>query len=61
MSADVGGCVDAEAVLAVQRMNFELCVLGACAVSTQEGVCAFDPADAVFKRAVLSASRRGMV
>ncbi|MEN7538215.1 DeoR/GlpR family DNA-binding transcription regulator [Aurantiacibacter flavus] len=57
----IGGCVDADAVAAVQRMNIDLCFLGACAVSLDEGVSAFDPEDAAFKRAALRCSRRAML
>lgn len=54
----IGGCVDADAMLALQQMNIDLCFLGACAVSVEEGVSAFDAADAAFKRTVLRCSRR---
>jgi DeoR/GlpR family transcriptional regulator of sugar metabolism len=54
---DVGGCVDADAVLHVQRMNIDRCFLGACAVSSALGLCSFNHADAVFKRALLSRSQ----
>lgn len=57
----IGGCVDAEAVLALQQMNIDLCFLGACAVSVEEGISAFDAADAAFKRAALRCSRRAML
>ena len=57
----IGGCVDAEAVLALQQMNIDLCLLGACAVSIEEGISAFDAADAAFKRTALRCSRRAML
>jgi len=53
----VGGCVDAEAMTQVQRFNIDRCFIGACAVSAQGGVSALDPADAAFKRTLLSLSR----
>jgi DeoR/GlpR family transcriptional regulator of sugar metabolism len=61
VNATVGGCVDAEAVLAVARMNIDRCFIGACAVSATSGICAFDSADATFKRALLAASRQKLV
>jgi len=57
----IGGCVDAEAVLALQQMNIDLCILGACAVSVEEGLAAFDAVDAAFKRTALGRSRRAML
>jgi DeoR/GlpR family transcriptional regulator of sugar metabolism len=57
VNAGVGGCVDATAILAIQRMNIDRCFLGACAVSSEEGVSAFDSADAAFKRVLLAHSR----
>jgi DeoR/GlpR family transcriptional regulator of sugar metabolism len=57
VTPEVGGCVDAAAVLAIQQMNIVRCVLGACAVSMEEGVSAFDPADALFKRELIARSR----
>lgn len=57
----VGGCVDAMAVQAVSRMNIDRCFLGACAVSVEGGVSAFEVADAAFKGALMAASRRKLV
>ncbi|RQP25267.1 DeoR/GlpR family DNA-binding transcription regulator [Piscinibacter terrae] len=53
----VGGCVDAAAVQAIAGMNIDRCFLGTCAVSPAGGVAAIHHADALFKRAVLSASQ----
>ncbi|CCD87499.1 Putative aga (GalNAc) operon transcriptional repressor agaR [Bradyrhizobium sp. ORS 285] len=53
----VGGCVDADALLQVQRLNIDRCFIGACALSAQAGLSAIDPADAAFKRTLLSRSR----
>jgi len=57
----VGGAVDGTALEAIARLNIDLCVLGACAVSAEEGVSAYDPADAVFKRTLFARSRRTIV
>ena len=57
----VGGCVDADAVQFVSRMNIDRCFVGACAVSLDGGVSAFHPADAGFKRALVAASRENLV
>jgi DeoR/GlpR family transcriptional regulator of sugar metabolism len=58
VDAEIGGSVDTTAVLAVQQMNVDRCFLGACSASVVEGVSAFDPADAAFKRVLLTCSRR---
>lgn len=57
----VGGCVDADAVQFVSRMNVDRCFVGACAVSPDGAVSAFHPADASFKRALVAASRENLV
>ncbi len=57
----VGGCVDANAVARLAEMNIDTCFVGACAVSVAAGVCAFDPADATFKRALRAAGRNTVV
>lgn len=57
----VGGSIDAAAVASVLNMNIDCCFLGACAVAPREGVSAFEFADAAFKRAVLSRSRRTLI
>lgn len=56
ISRDIGGAVDASAVMAVQQLSIDRCFLGACALSVAHGACAFDAADAVFKRALVQAS-----
>jgi DeoR/GlpR family transcriptional regulator of sugar metabolism len=61
VTPEVGGCVDGAAVLAIQQMNIDRCFLGACSVSGIEGVSAFDPADALFKRALIARSRAVMM
>jgi DeoR/GlpR family transcriptional regulator of sugar metabolism len=57
----VGGCVDADAVQFVSRMNIDRCFVGTCAVSADGGVSAFQAADASFKRALIAASRHNLV
>ena len=57
----VGGCVDANAVARLAEMNIDTCFVGACAVSVAAGVCAFNPADATFKRALRAAGRTTVV
>lgn len=54
----VGGCVDGAAVMGISQMNIDRCFLGVCAVSVNAGICAYDYADATFKRALLAASRQ---
>jgi len=53
---EVGGCIDAAAIQAVAGMNIDRCFLGACAISAKAGLGAFHHGDALFKRALLSAS-----
>jgi DeoR/GlpR family transcriptional regulator of sugar metabolism len=57
----VGGAVDATAIEAISRLNIDLCVLGACALSPTGGVSAFDAADATFKRTLVARSRKTIV
>lgn len=57
----VGGAVDGTALEVIARLNIDLCVLGACAVSAEGGVSAYDPADASFKRALTARSRSTIV
>jgi DeoR/GlpR family transcriptional regulator of sugar metabolism len=61
VSYSVGGCVDTPATLSVARMNIDLGVIGACAVSSATGVSADDLSDATFKRALLAASQKSLV
>ena len=53
----VGGAIDATATTGVSQMNIDRCFLGACSVSATQGVCAFNAADAAFKRVLVAASR----
>ena len=57
----VGGCVDADAIQFVSRMNIDRCFVGACAVSPDGGISAFHAADASFKRVLVAASRENLV
>jgi DeoR/GlpR family transcriptional regulator of sugar metabolism len=57
----VGGCIDANAVQTVARMQFDRCVIGSCALSPAQGIGAFVLSDATFKRAVLASSAHSMV
>lgn len=52
----IGGCVDGTAIEAVSRLNIDLCLLGACTLSADSGVSAFDASDAAFKRALIARS-----
>jgi DeoR/GlpR family transcriptional regulator of sugar metabolism len=61
VNPSVGGCVDAQATLSLMKMNVDLGVIGACAVSCATGVSAYDLSDASFKRALLGASRKRLV
>lgn len=62
----IGGEIDREAEAAIgpvsireaERLNFDLCFLGACAVSASLGVGTFDQADAEFKRTLVANSDR---
>ncbi len=58
VDADVGGCVDASAVQAVAALAIDRCYLGACALSAPGGIGVHHHADALFKRALLAASRQ---
>ena len=58
---NVGGCVDAQATLSLTKMNVDLGVVGACAVSAATGVSAYELSDATFKRTLLAASRKRLV
>jgi DeoR/GlpR family transcriptional regulator of sugar metabolism len=57
----VGGCVDAQATLSLTKMNLDLGVVGACAVSPATGVSAYELSDATFKRTLLAASQKRLV
>ncbi|HWU15263.1 MAG TPA: DeoR/GlpR family DNA-binding transcription regulator [Caulobacter sp.] len=56
VNREVGGVIDASAVLAVQQLSIDRCFLGACALSVRHGACIFDAGDAAFKRALVGVS-----
>lgn len=53
----IGGCVDGTAIAAVSHLNIDICLLGACTLSVEDGASAFDAADAAFKRALIARSK----
>ncbi|WP_062227671.1 DeoR/GlpR family DNA-binding transcription regulator [Aureimonas frigidaquae] len=57
----VGGCVDASATTQVERMTFDRCFLGACAISPINGLSVHDFDDGTFKRILLARSRQTLV
>ena len=58
IDSHIAGSVGAAAVREAEQSNFDLCFLGACAVSAKSGIGTFHLADADFKRAVISSSGR---
>jgi DeoR/GlpR family transcriptional regulator of sugar metabolism len=52
----VGGCVDARALAELGRFRFDLCFLGACALSVRDGLAGFDMNDVEVKRRLLELS-----
>lgn len=61
VDAVIGGAIDGIALEAVARLNIDTCFLGVCSLSVAGGVSALDPADATFKRALVSRSRRTLI
>lgn len=57
----VGGCVDAGAIAMVSAMNFDHCFIGACAVAAATGVCAFNMADSLFKKTLVTSGQHNVV
>ncbi len=57
----VGGCVDGAALQAVGRMRIDRCFVGACSISIERGLGAFQFEDATFKYALVHASRCNVV
>ena len=58
VNATVGGCVDARSIAELKRFRIDLCYLGACAISVENGVAGFDMADVDFKRCLLDVSAK---
>jgi DeoR/GlpR family transcriptional regulator of sugar metabolism len=57
----VGASVDARAIAELRHFRFDLCLLGACAISLDAGLTAFDLDDAELKRHALARSTRGLL
>jgi len=57
----VGGCIDAAAIAVLSSMNFDHCFIGACAVASSTGVCAFNLADSLFKKALAASGQHNIV
>jgi DeoR/GlpR family transcriptional regulator of sugar metabolism len=55
---DAGAAIGPSAIREAERFNFDLCFLGACAVSASLGLSAFQIADAEFKRILIERSER---
>ena len=55
---DAGAAIGLSAVREAERLSFDLCFLGACAVSVSLGIGAFYMADAEFKRTLIARSDR---
>lgn len=58
---EVGGCVATGAVLALHNINIDRAFMGVCALSREDGICAFDDQDAAFKRALVEVSQHIVV
>jgi DeoR/GlpR family transcriptional regulator of sugar metabolism len=56
INAHSGGTAGAIALQQVQRLNIDLCFLGACAVDASLGIAAYDVEDAAIKRALVEYS-----
>jgi DeoR/GlpR family transcriptional regulator of sugar metabolism len=55
---DTGAAIGLSAIREVERLSFDLCFLGACAISVSLGIGAFYMADAEFKRTLIARSDR---
>jgi len=55
---ETGAAIGLSAIREAERLNFDLCFLGACAVSASLGIGAFHMADAEFKRTLIARSDR---
>lgn len=58
VDATIGGAIDAVAIEAVARLAIDLSFIGICGLSAADGAGALNHADAAFKRAVMTVSRR---
>lgn len=52
-----GAVVSPHALASIQAVRPDMTFLGACAIDLDEGIAAFDPEDAEFKRALVACSR----
>ncbi len=55
---ETGAAIGLSAIREVERLSFDLCFIGACAVSVSLGIGAFYMADAEFKRTLIARSDR---
>jgi len=55
---EIGAAIGLPAIREAERLSFDLCFLGACAVSVSLGIGAFHMADAEFKRILIERSHR---
>jgi DeoR/GlpR family transcriptional regulator of sugar metabolism len=55
---EAGAAIGLSAIREAERLSFDLCFLGACAVSVSLGIGAFQMADAEFKRTLIARSDR---
>jgi DeoR/GlpR family transcriptional regulator of sugar metabolism len=55
---ETGAAIGLSAIREAERLSFDLCFLGACAVSASLGIGAFYMADAEFKRTLIARSDR---
>jgi DeoR/GlpR family transcriptional regulator of sugar metabolism len=55
---ETGAAIGLTAIREAERLSFDLCFLGACAVSVSLGIGAFQMADAEFKRILIARSHR---
>jgi DeoR/GlpR family transcriptional regulator of sugar metabolism len=58
---ETGAAIGLSAIREAERLSFDLCFLGACAVSMSLGIGAFQLADAEFKRTLIARSDRTAV
>ena len=58
---ETGAAIGLSAIREVERLSFDLCFLGACAISMSLGIGAFQLADAEFKRTLMAKSDRTAV
>jgi DeoR/GlpR family transcriptional regulator of sugar metabolism len=58
---ETGAAIGLSAIREAERLSFDLCFLGACAVSMSLGIGAFHLADAEFKRTLMARSERTAV